>query len=346
MYLIKISELDDLPFPLSGSDFMLIVDSGSLITYETSIDSIKYWFNSFGSSSMADFVPSASWASSSLYANLAPSSSYSTYSLYAITTSMALNFFNKTFVSYSLSSSWASESISASNSDFALYSLNTPPLQEFSLYSISSSWASQSLSSSYAITASYPTTSASFADTASYVNWPLPLQIRAWGRLDNFQLNAINFSGGALISQSASPHSWNIKSLMFISSSRWKESDGWRPVNTAGSFPYGASIDATVYRVRVEFLVPLEDTNYSIIGSAYYEDKMTTYGYQYNNVGQKCYWWDIYEANILDVFPSSTETDIVKSTTHADFNIVFPILDMPTHTTSFKFNVNGLFFVV
>lgn len=105
---IRISQLNELINPIESTDFIALVESSSLTTYRTNIQSIGTWMAASGSSSSSLVSISSSWAPMPVLNN---SSSWASSSLISISSSWASSSISS---SYSLSSSWARHTPSAS----------------------------------------------------------------------------------------------------------------------------------------------------------------------------------------------------------------------------------------
>ncbi len=138
---IKVSQLNEQTI-ISGEDFFPMVNSSSLITYESNLNSLISLFG----------IPeiSMSWATTSLSSSYALRVSYPSYP--------------------QISSSWTSQSISSSYSLTASYA----PFSS-QIFQTTCSWVSKSISSSYTLTASWapqptfiPQNSCSYATSESF----------------------------------------------------------------------------------------------------------------------------------------------------------------------------------
>lgn len=147
---IRISGLVNLPV-ITADDFFPIVDSGSLTTYRTPVQSVADFIAASGSASFALTARSSSYALSSSWSNRSGTSASSSF----------LIFPNNSTASFSLVSISSSLTISSS---FASKSV-TSSFSQFSLSSLSASFATNAISSSRAITSSFSTTS-SFSQNA------------------------------------------------------------------------------------------------------------------------------------------------------------------------------------
>ena len=170
---VKISGLNDL-LTVSGDDLLVFTDSGSLTTFRTPVSSINTYFSLSGSSI------SSSWASSSLTAD---SASFNESASYSHKSSVG-NFLyydgtnpNGT-ASYVLSSS---VSLTSSYVSFA----------SASRYSITTSFTRQAITASTVATSSFAqltqavlsastAVTTSLADTASYIDLSIALNIPKW----------------------------------------------------------------------------------------------------------------------------------------------------------------------
>lgn len=153
-YSIPISALNELTI-ITSDDFFPIVDSGSLTTFRTPVDSFRIYIAESGS------VISASWASSSL------SSSYALSASWADRAGSASWADNCRSASYARSASWADRAGSAS-------------------YTLSASWADRAGSASWADHAG----SASWADRAGSASWADNAGSASYARSSSFSDSA------------------------------------------------------------------------------------------------------------------------------------------------------------
>jgi len=160
MDFIKISQLDKVE-NIADGDFFPLVNSGSLTTERSTIETFSNWIELSGSASYSNFSDSATYSLTSSYS---PSSSVSSTSSFLI--------FNSPIVNGTASFGLNSQT-SATSSYLAALALSVG----FSNYAASASWVTRSISSSYVPgsgidglvdSASY-VISASYSLSASYV---------------------------------------------------------------------------------------------------------------------------------------------------------------------------------
>lgn len=267
----KISQLDTLP-QLTADDLLLIVDSGSMTTYTSTVQSFGNWMAVSGSSSFAPTSVSSSFTKTASLANSVKSSSINISGSYAVTTSVALNLFGMAnFVSYSLSSSWASSSISSSHSISASYLINPPDTFAFASYSLSSSWASQSLNAENVISTSFAT-NCDYAESASVgAGFSTPGLVKAWAY---FTINGgISMNSNKITA--SSDLNYNVYSMSFYNDPSWLYvSPLYFASNYSQTSLFSNSSGATnlvctegnrIF-VKIHFTTPLANTNYNVIG--------------------------------------------------------------------------------
>ena len=179
---IRISNLNSIA-QITSDDFIPVVDSGSLTTYKTQVQSFGTWMYASGSASYAESSRSSSFSTNASASKVSISSSYAVSASYVLANISVVN------STYSVSASFASNAVSASYSKIASNATSSNsssylvyPNNSTASYSMNSNSSSYATSASIATTASYAlltsgqVTSASYsdksrnADTASYLS--------------------------------------------------------------------------------------------------------------------------------------------------------------------------------
>ncbi len=247
---IPISQLNVDPV-IQSQDFVALVNSSSLTTYKSNIQSFNNYIAVSGSVISSSFSSASISSSNSLTssylmgiatASLFGTSSNAVSSSYTVSSSYSLN---STSASYSNTSSWT---VTASYSNTSSWTV-TASYSNFSSTSNSSSWASSSISASYANSSSWASSSisASYANSSSYAvtssfctnnnNF-----IKAWAN--------VTWSNGP--SSSIAQYQYNISNISFL---------GMIPSSITGnSGTYG-----NYWIFGVTFTNPLSNNNYIMI---------------------------------------------------------------------------------
>jgi hypothetical protein len=165
---IKISELNLLS-EIDFTDFVVIVDSGSLTTLKTTIETVSDWIETYVTSSVAKTASLALYNHTASLSSYANSASYLSYESYNGSASYSITSSNTVSASYMD----LSETDTGGLTDYAItasYALISPSASykanASAAYSVSSISSSNTISSSYAISAS-SVVSSSYAITSS-----------------------------------------------------------------------------------------------------------------------------------------------------------------------------------